>query len=68
MQTDFDVIAVGAGFSGLYTVHKMREIGRSVRAFEAGDGVGRYLVLESLSRCSVRRREHGVFLRLRSGP
>ena len=40
MQTDFDVIAVGAGFSGLYTVHKMREIGCSVRAFEAGDGVG----------------------------
>ena len=37
---DFDVIVVGAGFSGLYMVHKMRQTGRSVRAFEAGDGVG----------------------------
>ncbi len=39
-QNEFDVIVVGAGFSGLYMVHKMREIGRSVRAFEAADGVG----------------------------
>ena len=40
MQNDLDVIVVGAGFSGLYMVHKMRQTGRSVRAFEAGDGVG----------------------------
>ena len=40
MQTDYDVIVVGAGFAGLYMVHKMRQAGRTVRAFEAGDGVG----------------------------
>ena len=39
-RSDFDVIVVGAGFSGLYMVHKMRALGRSVRAFEAADGVG----------------------------
>ncbi len=40
MNRDLDVIVVGAGFAGLYLVHKMREQGRSVRAFEAGSGVG----------------------------
>ena len=36
----FDVIVVGAGFAGLYMVHRLRGLGFSVRAFEAGDGVG----------------------------
>ena len=40
MERDYDVIVAGAGFSGLYMVHKMREIGRSVRVFEAGGGIG----------------------------
>lgn len=40
MKRDLDVIVVGAGFAGLYMVHKMRAQGRSVRAFEAGSGVG----------------------------
>jgi len=40
MTRDLDVIVVGAGFAGLYMVHKMRQAGRSVRAFEAGSGVG----------------------------
>src|SRR3712207_6254987 len=39
--TDFDAIIVGAGFSGLYALHKLRdEIGLSARVLEAGDGVG----------------------------
>ena len=40
MKRDLDVIVVGAGFAGLYMVHRMRQSGRSVRAFEAGSGVG----------------------------
>jgi cation diffusion facilitator CzcD-associated flavoprotein CzcO len=40
MNRDLDVIVVGAGFAGLYMVHKMHQQGRSVRAFEAGSGVG----------------------------
>lgn len=35
-----DVVVVGAGFSGLYLLHKLRGLGMSARAFEAGDGVG----------------------------
>ena len=35
-----DVVVVGAGFSGLYMMHKMRQIGLRVQGFEAGDGPG----------------------------
>ena len=38
---DFDVVIVGAGFSGLYMLYKVRDaLGLSARVFEAGDGVG----------------------------
>ena len=37
---DVDVIVVGAGFAGLYLIHDLRRRGFSVRAFEAGSGVG----------------------------
>ncbi len=39
-KTDYDVIIVGAGFGGLTAVHRMRELGFSVRLFEAGSDVG----------------------------
>lgn len=35
-----DVIVVGAGFAGLYAVHRLRGDGFTVQAFESGDGVG----------------------------
>ncbi len=38
--TILDAVIVGAGFAGLYTIHKLRQAGMQVRAFEAGDGVG----------------------------
>jgi len=37
---DYDVIIVGAGFAGLYALHRMRELGLSARVLERGDGVG----------------------------
>jgi cation diffusion facilitator CzcD-associated flavoprotein CzcO len=38
---DLDAVIVGAGFAGLYALHKLRdEMGLSARVFEAGDGVG----------------------------
>ena len=37
---DYDVVVVGAGFGGLYALHKLREAGFTARAFEKGDGVG----------------------------
>src|SRR5258705_1098728 len=40
-RTDFDAVVIGAGFSGLYAVHKLRnELGLSVRVYEEGSGVG----------------------------
>ena len=35
-----DVVIVGAGFAGMYLIHKLRNEGFSVLAFEAGSGVG----------------------------
>ena len=35
-----DMVIVGAGFAGLYMIHKAQEEGLSVQCFEAGDGVG----------------------------
>ena len=37
---EFDAIVVGAGFSGLYMLHSLREQGLSVRVYEQGGGVG----------------------------
>jgi cyclohexanone monooxygenase len=40
-QLDFDAVVVGAGFGGLYAVHKLRnELGLNVRAYEKGGDVG----------------------------
>jgi cyclohexanone monooxygenase len=40
-ETDFDVIVAGAGFSGIYLLHKLRnELNLRVRVFEVGGGVG----------------------------
>jgi len=37
---DLDAVVVGAGFAGLYMLHRLRRLGLSARVFEAGDGVG----------------------------
>jgi cyclohexanone monooxygenase len=38
--TQHDVIVVGAGFGGMYALHRLRKLGYSVRVLEAADGVG----------------------------
>jgi cation diffusion facilitator CzcD-associated flavoprotein CzcO len=38
--TSVDIVIVGAGFAGLYMLHRARELGFSARVYEAGDGVG----------------------------
>jgi cation diffusion facilitator CzcD-associated flavoprotein CzcO len=35
-----DVVIVGAGFSGLFMLHRVRQLGLTARVFEAGDDVG----------------------------
>ena len=37
---DVDVVVVGAGFAGLYLLHKLRGLGFTVRALEAAGDVG----------------------------
>jgi cation diffusion facilitator CzcD-associated flavoprotein CzcO len=37
---DYDAIIIGAGISGLYQLHRLRELGLKVRVFETGTGVG----------------------------
>src|SRR5882757_1850308 len=36
----FDVVIVGAGFAGMYMLHRLRELGFSARVYEQGGGVG----------------------------
>jgi cyclohexanone monooxygenase len=36
----FDVVIVGAGFAGLYMLHRARGLGLTARVYEAGAGVG----------------------------
>jgi cyclohexanone monooxygenase len=40
VMADLDVAVVGAGFAGIYAVHAFRSAGLTVRAFEAGSGIG----------------------------
>ena len=39
-MADFDAVVVGAGFAGLYMLHKLRGLGLTCRVLEAGSGVG----------------------------
>jgi cyclohexanone monooxygenase len=38
--THLDAIVVGAGLGGLYALYRLRQLGLTARAFEAGSGVG----------------------------
>jgi len=37
---EIDVLVVGAGFAGLYQLHRLRKLGFSVQVFEAGPEIG----------------------------
>lgn len=40
-RTDYDAIVIGAGFGGIYMLHKLRnDLGLSVRVFDKAGGVG----------------------------
>ncbi|WP_163851876.1 flavin-containing monooxygenase [Pseudooceanicola aestuarii] len=39
-KKDFDVIVVGAGFAGMYTLYRLRKMGLTAKAFETGSDVG----------------------------
>lgn len=39
-NSDFDAIVVGAGFAGMFMLHRLRQQGLKTRVFERGSGVG----------------------------
>jgi cation diffusion facilitator CzcD-associated flavoprotein CzcO len=39
-EQHYDAVIVGAGFAGVYMLHRLRSQGFSVRVFEAGSGIG----------------------------
>ena len=40
-RPDFDAVVLGAGFSGMYMLYRLRDVlGMKARVYEAGDGVG----------------------------
>jgi cyclohexanone monooxygenase len=39
-EKHWDVVVVGAGFSGLYMLHRLRKLGLSAHVYERGGGVG----------------------------
>ena len=39
-EKTFDAVVVGAGFAGIYMLHRLKQQGLSVRVYEAGTGVG----------------------------
>jgi cation diffusion facilitator CzcD-associated flavoprotein CzcO/acetyl esterase/lipase len=39
-QADLDVVVVGAGFAGLYLLHRLRSLGFRVKVLESADDVG----------------------------
>ena len=36
----YDAVVIGAGFAGLYMLHRLRQLGMTARVYESGDGVG----------------------------
>lgn len=59
-REDVDVVIVGAGFAGLYMLHKARSAGMTARVFEAGSGIGGtwYFNRYPGARCDVESMEY----------
>jgi cation diffusion facilitator CzcD-associated flavoprotein CzcO len=39
-DASFDVLVIGAGFSGLYALHRLRQLGIRTRVLEMAENVG----------------------------
>src|SRR5580704_11983508 len=58
----YDVVVVGAGFAGMYMLHRLRGLGFSVRVYEQGSGVGGtwYWNRYPGARCDVESMEYSM--------
>ncbi|MDD7813100.1 NAD(P)/FAD-dependent oxidoreductase [Mycobacterium sp. CSUR Q5927] len=56
----FDALVIGAGFSGLYALHKLRELGLRIRVLEMAEGVGGTWLLNRYpgARCDIESIEY----------
>lgn len=62
INNHYDALVIGAGFSGLYQLHRLRDdLGLKTAVVEKADGVGD-MVLEPLSGCTLRQRKPRVCL------
>ena len=59
---DVDAVVVGAGFAGLYALHRLRAHGPLRPRVRAGRRRRRHLVLEPLPRRPLRHREHRLLV------
>ena len=66
--TDVDVVVVGAGFAGLYMLHRLRRPGVPRVVLEAGERRRRHLVLEPVPGRPLRHREPRVLVLVRRRP
>ena len=48
-----DAVIVGAGFAGIYMLHKLRQQGLEARVIEAGSGVGGTWYWNRYPRCAL---------------
>ena len=48
-----DVVVVGAGFAGMYALHKFRELGLNAIVLEAGNDVGGTWYWNRCPQCSL---------------
>ena len=39
VKSEFDAIVVGAGFAGMYSLHRLKELGLSIKGFELANFV-----------------------------
>ncbi len=63
--SQLDAIVVGAGFTGLYSLHSLRSSGLRVRVFEAGDSIGGTSYWNHFpgARCDIESLQHSGDLR-----
>jgi cation diffusion facilitator CzcD-associated flavoprotein CzcO len=56
----FDAVVIGAGFSGLYMLHRLREAGLHARVLEKAENVGRTWLFNRYpgARCDIESIEY----------